>query len=156
MRTLILGVGNPVLSDDGVGIHVIEELEKEKLPENVKVEEAGLVGLSIIDIIIDYDRLIIVDAIKSNGEPGTIYELSIEDLSTHPFLHFSSTHEVDFLTALEVGKKLFPEKIPKDITILAIEVKDITTFSEECTPKVKEAIPKVVELIKAKILKKEN
>ncbi len=156
MHTLILGIGNPILSDDGVGIHVVKALKKEKLPENVKVKEAGLAGLSIIDMIIGYDQLILVDAIKANGEPGTIYELSVEDLSSLPFLHFSSTHEADFLTALEVGKKLFPEKMPKDITIFAIEVEDITTFSEECTPKVKEAIPKIVEIIKTRILRREK
>ena len=156
MHTLILGIGNPILSDDGVGIHVVKALKKEKLPENVKVKEAGLAGLSIIDMIIGYDQLILVDAIKANGEPGTIYELSVEDLPSLPFLHFPSTHEADFLTALEVGKKLFSEKMPKDITIFAIEVEDITTFSEECTPKVKEAIPKVVEIIKTRILRREK
>ncbi|MEW6068879.1 MAG: hydrogenase maturation protease [Nitrospirota bacterium] len=147
MKCLVLGIGNLLRSDDGIGIHIIDSLRKENLDNKIDINE-GLSGLDVLDAINGYDRVIIVDAIKSNVEPGTIYKLSLEDLSHKQTLHSYSTHDVDFLTVLKLGSKLFPGKMPNDIIIIAVEAEDITTISEKCTPKVEKAIKEVVELIK--------
>jgi hydrogenase maturation protease len=73
MKTLVLGIGNLLFSDDGVGLHIIEKLREEDL--GVDLKEASS-GLDILDAVKGYDRVILVDAIRSGGEPGTIYELS--------------------------------------------------------------------------------
>ena len=148
VKVLIIGIGNLLRSDDGVGLHVIETLRKEDLSDNVDLMD-GLSGLDILDVIEGYDRIIIIDAIQTGGEPGTIHKLSLEDLKAKHTLHSYSTHlNMDFPTVLELGRKLFPEKIPEDITIIAVEAEDITTISDKCTPQVEKAVPEVVQLIK--------
>lgn len=148
MRILVLGIGNFLRSDDGVGLHVIEMLRNEHLSDNVHLME-GLSNLDIFEALKDYEKIIIIDAIKSGGKPGAVYKLSLEDFKEKQTVHSFSTHlNMDFPTMLELGKKVFPDKIPEDIIIIAIEVNDITTISDKCTPKVEKAIPEVVELIK--------
>ena len=147
MKVLILGIGNPLRSDDGIGIHVVEALREENLREDVDIKE-GLSGLDILGAIAGYERIIMIDAIKSGGEPGTIYRLSVEDLHAQQTLHTFSTHDVDIPTMLKLGRDLYPGKIPEDIVIIAVEAEDIETFSEKCTPKVEKAIQEVVRLIK--------
>ncbi len=147
MKVLVLGIGNPLRSDDGVGIHVIEALKDENLGKSVDIKE-GLSGLDMLNAIIGYERIIMIDAIKTGGEPGTIYKLSVEDLHAQQTLHAFSTHDVDIPTMLKLGRDLYPGKIPEDIVIIAVEAEDIETFSETCTPKVEKAIHDVVQLIK--------
>lgn len=149
MKVLILGLGNPILSDDGVGIKIAEELG-EKI-KNVDVVKASIAGLNILELISGYDRLILIDSIKTQkGKPGVVYKMKLEDLSTN--LHLTSSHGIDFATVIEMGKNL-GYKLPEIIDIYAVEVKDNTTFSEECTQQVKQSIPKIVEKIKKEVQK---
>jgi len=149
----VLGIGNPILSDDSVGMRVAIEIEnrlRKKYPEQnpllqIKVKEVSIEGFSILDEIAGYDRLILIDSIKTgNRRPGDVYKLSIKDLSFTS--HLSSSHGVDFATVIELGEKL-GYKIPQIIEIYAIEVEDNTTFAEECTQKVRIKIPKIVDKI---------
>jgi len=151
VKTLILGIGNLLRSDDGVGLHVIEALRKEETGDNIDLIEA-LSGLDILDAIKGYDRIILVDAIKTGGEPGTIYELSLKDIQAKHTNHSFSTHlNMDLQTMLELGDRLFPGKIPKDIRVIAVEAEDVTTISDRCTPEVERAISKTVDMIKGLI-----
>jgi hydrogenase maturation protease len=148
VRTVILGIGNLLRSDDGVGLHVIEKLGGENLGAGVDVNEASS-GLDMLDAIKGYDRLILVDAIKTGGEPGSIYQLSKEEFGNVPTVHSFSTHlNMDFFSMLELGGKLFPGEMPEDITVVAIEAEDVMTISDKCTPKVERVIAEVVDLIK--------
>jgi len=143
----VLGIGNPIRSDDGVGVHVVEALRKENSSDNVDLVE-DISGIDTLGVITGYDRVIIVDAIKSGNDPGTICQFSLKDFVHKQTLHSFSPHGMDFLAMLEFGKSLFPGKIPEDIIIVAVEAGDITTFSEKCTTEVEKAIKKVVDLIK--------
>jgi hydrogenase maturation protease len=147
VKVLVLGIGNPLRSDDGVGIHVIEALRDENLGHKIDIKE-GISGLDILGAIAGYEKIIMIDAIKSGGEPGTIYKLSVGDLHAQQTLHAFSTHDVDIPMMLKLGKDLYPGKIPEDFVIIAVEAEDIETFSETCTPKVEKAIQEVVHLIK--------
>lgn len=145
MNTLVLGLGNPILSDDGVGPQIAKELEGRLDQQEVTVMEASLAGLNLLDVLVDYDRAIIVDAIQTvGGKAGQIYRLEPEAFNTTRYA--SSIHDVNFATALELGNRL-GLALPQQIVIFAIEVEDTTTFSEECTPKVREAISACVEMI---------
>lgn len=148
VKVLIFGIGNLLRSDDGAGLHIIEALGKENLGDNVDLKE-GLSGLDILDAIKGYDRIIFVDAIKCGARPGTVYKLLPEDFPNMQTIHSSSTHlNMDFPSMLELGKTLFPEKMPENIIIVAIEAKDITTISDKCTPEVEKGMGEAVELIK--------
>ncbi len=138
MKTLILGLGNPILTDDGVGIHVARALAGRLDHADVTVVEANVGGLNLLDLLVDYDALILIDAIQTGvGKPGQIYRL--EPVAFNTTRHNTTSHGIDFTTALEFGKRL-GLALPEQITIFAIEAKDISSFSEECTPEVKSAI----------------
>jgi hydrogenase maturation protease len=145
LKTLILGLGNPLRCDDGVGNRVAQILEKEIDDLEVTVIETNAVGLGLLDLLKDYQRAIIIDAIQTReGKPGQVHRLSLQDLGT---LRYSpTTHDVDLATAVELGTKL-GLSLPQEVTIFAIEVADITTFSEECTPQIERAIPRAVKLV---------
>lgn len=143
-KTLILGLGNPILRDDGVGPRIAMELEG-KLDGNVTIAETCMAGLNLLDILAGYDRAIIIDAIKTeDGEPGRIYRLGIEDFKDT--CHAASTHDVNLATALELGERL-DMSLPRRIDIVAIEVADTGCFGEELTPEVAAAVPACVEMI---------
>jgi hydrogenase maturation protease len=145
MKTLVLGLGNPILSDDGVGIQVAREVANQFNSPQVTVAETSGAGLNLLDSIVGYDKVIIIDAIQTReGHSGQIYRIGPEDFSLTK--HFSSPHQINFATALELGKML-DLAMPPTITIFAVEAKDITSFSEKCTPEVEQAIPEVVKMV---------
>jgi len=145
MKALVLGIGNPILSDDGVGIEVAHEVGKNLNDPQVAVSETSAAGLSLLDSILGYDRVIIVDAIQTKeGKAGQIYRMQPDDFSFAK--RVSSPHQINLVTALELGKML-DLVMPKEITVFAVEAKDITTFSEKCTPEVEKAIPRVVKMV---------
>jgi hydrogenase maturation protease len=145
MKTLVLGLGNPILSDDGAGIRVAQEVGEKLKDPQVTVAETSGAGLSLLDSIAGYDKVIIIDAIQTReGNIGQIYRIGPEDFSFTK--HFSSPHQINLATALELGKML-DLAMPPTITIFAVEAKDITSFSEKCTPEVEQAIPEVVKMV---------
>jgi len=143
VKTLILGFGNPILTDDAVGIRIAEELQEE-FPD-ITVEATSEAGLSILDEVTGYDKLVIIDSIKTGkGKPGELYKLTLEDLQ--PRSDFSSSHGLDIATAFKLGEMLgYP--LPREVSIYAVEVKDNTTFGEEFTPEIEKSIPLIIRRI---------
>jgi len=145
LRTLILGLGNTILSDDGVGCRVAMALKDRLNTPDVDIMEASIAGLDFLDLLTGYDRTIIIDAIQTEkGTPGQIYRFGPDILTSTR--HAGTPHDVNLATALELGKRL-NMKLPRQIIIFAIEVKDVTSFSEECTPEVMKAIPACVRMV---------
>ena len=143
MKTLVFGLGNPILSDDGIGMRIAQELRNRL--HSVDVKEGAIAGLSILDEIQGYDRLIIIDSIKSEkGRPGQLYKLKLEELNTT--MHLTSSHGMGLATTVELGKQM-GYKLPGDVEIYAIEIENNTVFSENCTARVKESIPRIVDKI---------
>ena len=145
MKTLVLGLGNLILSDDGAGIRVAQEVGKQLNDPQITVSETSAAGLSLLDSIVGYDKVIIIDAIQTKkGQAGQIYRMKSEDFSFAK--HFSSPHQTNLVTSLELGKML-GLVMPQKITIFAVEAKDIASFSEKCTPEVERAIPKAIKMV---------
>ena len=141
MHTVVLGLGNTVLRDDGVGIYAARAL-REELGSIADVIEAELAGMDLIEMLRGYDRAIIIDAIQLNGEkPGTVFRLKPDDMRITPRL--ASFHDIDIVTALALGSRL-GFKMPEDVTIFAVQAEDILTLEEGCLPSVEGAIPGLV------------
>lgn len=150
VSTLVLGIGNPILSDDGVGIHVARIMGDLDLPD-VTVDELYASGLELLDAVLGYDRVIIVDAIKTGKiQPGECIVLQEEDFARA--VHGSSPHGINVATALAMGRKLCPQRMPREIVFVAIEADDLVNVSERLTDKVASALPLVVEKIKKDFL----
>ncbi|MHB1004323.1 MAG: hydrogenase maturation protease [Chloroflexota bacterium] len=149
MRTLIFGLGNPILRDDAVGLVVARGVYTRVGGPGTEVDlvEASIAGLEILDIMAGYDKAVVVDAIQTaQGSPGALYRLSPDDLHTTPRL--SSPHDVDFALALELGRQ-FGQHLPETVVVYAIEVLDPCTFGEELTPEVAARVPEIVQAIVA-------
>jgi hydrogenase maturation protease len=143
MKTLVLGIGNPILSDDAVGIRIAQELKRETPSwDAVGTSEAGL---ALLDYAAGYERLVIIDSIMTEaGKPGELYKLELADLK--PGIGFYSSHGVDIATAFNLGEKLgYP--MPRQVAIYAVEIGNNTTFGEEFTPEVEDRIPFIVRQI---------
>ena len=151
MKTLVLGMGNTILCDDGIGIYVTRAVAEHFQRDDVAFAEASVGGLRLLDIIAGYDRVIMVDAIKAGGgKPGDICRLLPNDLKTS--LHSGSTHDLSLPEVLALGRGT-GMNLPadEDFVIIAIEVEDVWTFGEACTPEVAEAIPRAVEAVLAEL-----
>jgi hydrogenase maturation protease len=147
VNTLVLGLGNTILTDDGVGIHVVRSLAASHPRDGVTYAEASVGGLRLLDSIAGYERVILVDAIRTaEGRPGDIYRLHPSALRAS--LHSGSTHDLSLPGALALGRRLqmtLPDD--EDLIIVAIEVEDVLTFGEQCTPAVAAAIPRAAEAV---------
>ena len=147
MRTLVLGIGNPILGDDGVGFHIVQQLAKEIKDENIDVKDTSIDGLNLLELIVGYNKVIIVDAIMTeDGEVGGIYRLRPENFvkTVHPT---TSPHNPNLATAIEIGKKFLAEQMPGEIVVFAVNIQEVIEFTEEMTRQVREAIPRAVNLV---------
>ena len=144
---MVLGLGNPILSDDGVGIYVVRAVAAQCQLDDVTFTEASVGGLRLLDAIAGYEWVIMVDAIQTrDGKPGDIHRLHPNDLRAS--LHSGSTHDLSLPGALALGRGM-GMMLPDDeaIVIIAIEVEDVLTFGEECTPVVQVAISTAVDMV---------
>ncbi|MDQ7833308.1 MAG: hydrogenase maturation protease [Desulfovibrionaceae bacterium] len=147
MKCVVMGIGNPLLSDDRAGIEVVERLEKDGI--DVATEAVFTVGFEVLDKILGYDRAYIVDACVLGQKPGTIHEVSVEDIFTTPLL--SGSHAMTLGTTLKTGMMVFGDEMPKELRIILIEAETPTEFSNVCTPAVHIAIEKTVVRIKEEL-----
>ncbi len=140
----VLGVGNILFTDEGVGIRTIEALEAEyEFAPNVSLIDGGVLGLNLLATISDADYLIVVDAIKKGGEPGSLYRLEGEEIPQR-ILAKNSLHQVDLLEALTLCQAL--DKVPETV-IVGVEPEDIKTVGLELTSPVKRKVPLLVEMV---------
>ena len=149
MKTLIIGLGNPILTDDGVGVKVARQLESIidlSAHPDLTITEASAGGIRLMEVMLGYDRVVLIDAFYLNQEkttPGKIHRLSLDDLrSVSPTQHSTSAHDTSLVTALDAAEEL-GYQIPGEFIIYAVEVENILEFSETPTPAVAEAIPRV-------------
>ncbi len=150
MKTLVLGIGNDILGDDGVGIHIAREAARKISSADITVEETGAGGLSLLERIRGYNRLIIADAILTeNTEVGKIHRLTLKDLAmTNDSI---TPHDAALRTTLEIGSSLFPGEMPEEVVIFAVETHSVEDIGSEMTPAVRAAVPKAVKMIMAEI-----
>jgi hydrogenase maturation protease len=151
MKTLILALGNPILSDDGVAYEVADRLGPH-MPDcdQLDIIKSSAATMDIIPQLAGYDRLVVVDAIQlGSGPPGVVHRFSLEKLAET--LRISSPHDTNFATALQIGKE-WGYHIPEDIRIYGIEVKELLKFSEGCTPEVSEKLDEIAEQIARDLL----
>jgi hydrogenase maturation protease len=150
VKTLVLGIGNDILGDDGVGIHIVREAAKHISSGDVTVEETGAAGLSLLERIKGYERLIIADAILTHDtEVGKILQLTLKDLAkTNDSI---TPHEAALRTTLEIGNSLFPGEMPRDVVVFAVQTLDVDHVTGKMSRAVKAAVPQVVKMILAEI-----
>ena len=142
----ILGVGNLLFRDEGIGVRVAELLEQRyEFPDNVVVVDGGVLGVNLLGVISNADKLIVIDAIRNKSEPGTLHRLSGDEIPKR-ILAKNSLHQVDLLEALTLCNAI--DKHPETV-IVGVEPEDIQTLQDELTP----TIAAKVEDLAAMVLK---
>ena len=146
MKTIVLGVGNPILKDDGAGIHVVRQLKKYVKDPDVTLDEAMTGGMNLLDMIIGYEKAILIDTVKMKGvKTGEVRRFSLHDF---PSVHSSNPHDVNLLEALKLAEKLGETRIPKEIVIVGISVNETQhVFGEQLSERMAKAVPKAVETV---------
>ena len=149
MKTLVLGLGNPILSDDGVGVRVAEAL-RASLPPDAPIDvcELSVGGLRLMEHMLGYERVILIDAMQpDHAEPGTFRRLSYSELARIcPTQHMACTHDTSLVTALEMAQRM-ALPVPREIIVYAIGVQDVESFGEELTPAVARALPVILKAV---------
>ena len=150
MKTIVLGVGNLILGDDGVGVHVANELKKQIKDPNITVDEAITGGMNLLDLILGYDKAVIIDAVKSEEyKEGTVKRIPISDFNT---MHSCNPHDVSLSEAIKMARKLGETKIPSEIVVIGIILKEIPCeFGEKLSKDIAAAVPKAVEMTLSEI-----
>jgi len=146
MKTIVLGVGNPILQDDGVGLHVIEAVRKKHLADpDVSIDTACTGGLNLLDMIRGYEKVILVDAVtREHDSPGAVKRFIMQDAAS---LHSSNPHDVSLAEALSLAKELGETQLPKEIIIIGIVVRRALDFGDQLSKEVKRAVPTAVRMV---------
>jgi hydrogenase maturation protease len=144
----VLALGNPVMTDDAVGLHVADALRRllrARPLRDVQVLKSQRAGFELVEMLPGYDRAIIVDAVLADAPiPGRVRELTLEDLSGSRRL--INAHEISLPTALEMGRKLGLD-MPAEVELIAIEAIELYTMSTTMTPPVQAAVEPVAQRI---------
>lgn len=146
----VLGVGNILYSDDGVGIRVVEKLGKEyEFSENVDIIDGGVLGVNLLGVISNAGRLIVVDTVLNHGRPGDLHRLDHDQIPNR-ILAKNSLHQVDLIEALTLCNAL--DHVPKT-TIIGIEPKDLYTLNENLTPEIEARLDDLVHNVLEEVVR---
>ena len=150
MKTLVIGLGNPILGDDGVGWRVAEEVAgRTNGRSDVEVDCASLGGLSLMERLTDSERVVLIDSIFTGEKPvGTVSQFTLSDLPDLTSGHSASAHDTSLRNALNVGRGM-EIPLPEDgnVIIVAIEAENVYDFSQELSPAVAAAVPLAVKTV---------
>ena len=147
MKLALIGLGNPIVGDDGIGIKVVDFIQNTlSLPDSVEViGDVSVGGIGLVELFKGYDKIILVDSIQTGNHPkGTVVTLKPDDFASA--LHISDYHNMDFFTALEFCKKVHDD-IPEEITILGIEIINVLEFSDELSKELKSKFDEIVKQV---------
>jgi len=146
-KIMVMGVGNILLSDEGLGVRFLDELAKKSLPDNVELLEGGTAGLELVHLIQDVDFLIIVDAFNAKAEPGALFRFQPGDLKIIPEQYEVSFHQIGIIEVLAMAKVL--GQAPQTL-IFGIQPKSLE-WGLEISPEIQSLFPRLTELVRKEI-----
>ena len=141
-KILIVGIGNLLCRDEGIGVHVIQEMKNMRLPDHIDLLDMGTSTMDLISYLEEVKKLIVIDAMKAGGTPGTIYRCKPEDLlptEEDPI----SLHEIGLLETLDMAKK---KGLEIDTVVIGVEPK-VIDWGMELSEEVKSKIPTIIEAV---------
>jgi hydrogenase maturation protease len=144
---LVLGVGNILLRDEGVGVRVVEAMQQMDLPPGVELVDGATAGFDLLDVLADRQKVIVIDAIDGDFKPGTVLRFSAEEAT--PQAHAGvSLHEVGILEALAATRLL--GIAPAEVTVLGVKPKD-DGYGLELSAQVGALVPRIIDLVRAEL-----
>jgi len=144
MKIAILGVGNTLLKDEGIGVRVVRQLENDyTFPPGITLIDGGTDGPHLTSLMADFDEIIVIDAVEGGETPGTLYRFTLDQISFDIPTHLS-IHEMGVLEALKEVRLLGKEPI---VNFIGVEPKDISPWGMELSPVVEEKVPEIITLV---------
>jgi len=143
-KVFVIGVGNYLLGDEGVGIHIVNRMKEHSLPEKVEVVDGGVGGLFLLEFLEKAEKVILVDAVLGGGKPGDVYIVNSEELERSKIKSLSSLHDMTVQLLVKVAKEL--NVLPK-LFLVGVEPKNYSEIGDALSREVEEAIPKVIETV---------
>jgi hydrogenase maturation protease len=156
MKTALIGLGNPIVGDDAIGIKVVDYINDTlTLPKSIEViRDVSLAGIGLVELFRGYDKIILVDSIQTSKYPkGTVLQLKPDDFANA--LHVSDFHNMDFFTALEFCNQVYDD-IPEDIVIVGIEIITVMEFDDDLSKELKSQFKSIVKQVLDIILQETN
>ena len=144
--TLVIGLGNPILGDDGVGWRVAREVQERLGNPDVEVTCLALGGIALMERLVGYRRAIIIDAMTTGAAPGTVLCVRLEELPNPASGHTASSHDTSLATALSLGRRL-GAPLPDEIRVVAVEAQRLFEFHADLSPAVAAAMPEAVRCV---------
>lgn len=144
--TLLIGLGNPILGDDGVGWRVAEQVRERLADPDVDVLCLSLGGLALMEHLAGYRRAIIVDAMATGAAPGSLHCLSAREMDELGARHTASVHDLSLTSALAFGREMGLE-LPEDIRVVGVEARPDFDFGEVLSDPVRNAVPLAVAAV---------
>jgi hydrogenase maturation protease len=144
IRILVLGIGNEVAGDDIIGILAVREVAKIG-PKNIDYKQISVGGLQLLETILGYDKVIIVDSIETDSPTKRILKLDPDEFNSATFL--ASPHDMNFPTALQLGKTVLPASMPEMLKIIGIEIPIQQDISENVTEETLVKLPLIKQMI---------
>lgn len=156
-KTILVGLGNPILGDDGVGWKIVEYIQQYcSLPCSVDIDFLALGGISLMEHLIGYDHAILVDAIVTGQNPiGSVLQMELNDLPDQVRGHLASAHDTSLQVALQMGRSMGAH-LPQRITIVAVESQSVYEFSEELTAPVNAAVTEAARMVLSLLAESSN
>ena len=148
-KITILGLGNILLKDEGVGVWIAEEIAKRSLPENVDIIDGGTAGIDILSSMKNVDKLIIIDALQGDEKPGTVYRLHPKDLPV-PSDSYLSVHQMNIVEGLNIAQKT--GNAPQEAVIIGVEPEDID-WGLGVTSKIQQKFPEIIDIVLEEVKK---
>lgn len=145
-KIAIIGVGNLLMGDDGIGIHAVEALRKEKLPSNVHIFDCATRAFDVLECMHGCEKAVIVDAYKKGGIAGSIYKFSFDPNDALEESFNLSMHDINFIDALRAGRGIY--KLPKEIVIIGVEP-EMLDWGLGLSSKLDDALPEIIEAVKS-------
>lgn len=158
---LVIGLGNPILGDDGVGWRVAEEVKRLLMddcrwlidqsaishqPSTIDVDCLSLGGLSLMERMVGYDRAIVIDAMRTHQPPGTLSRFWLDELPECSTAHTASAHDASLAHALQLGRALGAH-LPCDVLVVGVAAEQLYDFSDALTPEVEAAVPHAAQIV---------
>ena len=155
-RILILGIGNLLCKDEGFGIHIVNRLKDMALPPYVEVVDGGTLSSHFIEIVGGRKKIIVIDAIKADGLPGTIYRLTDKDIENKRKGYFRTVFEQEFIDAWKTT--YFLRTQPEEVVYIGVEPEDTGEKSLMLeiglSPTIEKRIPEIIEMVMKEIEEK--
>lgn len=144
---LVIGVGNSIQRDDGVGIHAVNVLRELEWDDDVEIFDGGTAGLDLLPVLENRKTVVVIDAVHANHPPGTIYRFTPDDVDS-PFLQHASLHQLGLLDIVRTGEMI--GTAPDETIVIGVEPAEID-WGLELTPAIAEKMPRVIELVQEEV-----